>query len=737
MSRRIRTQALKRHGLRRILVAAALLLAAWSPVAAAPPGQVAARPNIVLVLVDDAGFTDFGSYGGEIATPNIDAQAARGVRFSNFHAAPMCAPSRAMLMTGVDSHTAGIANLPETTPAEHRKDPAYQGRLPANVVTMATRLQAAGYHTFMAGKWHLGHGAADLPSARGFERSYALDATGGDNWEQRPYFPIYRTADWYEDGKPVTLPKDFYSSKVLVDRMIGYIDGRPRDGRPFMAYLPFLAIHIPIQAPAEFVEKYDGRYAHGWQVQRQRRYDGAVRAGLIAPGTPMGPSPRSVADWNSLSKDEQLIAAKRMAVNAGMLEAMDHHFGRLVDHLKARGEYDNTLFVILSDNGPEAGQPTSEPLFRLWLRSQGYSQDVARLGQKGTFADIGPGWASAAAAPGAFYKFSASEGGTRVPLIVAGPGVKPASTTRSFAYIADIAPTLMELAGATPATPPAAPMMGRSLLPVLNGTAEAARGPQDPVGLEAAGDSALFKGDYKLTRSAGALGDPRWRLYDIVRDPGETRDLSAEMPERAAAMLADYRAYADRVGVADVPPGYTADREIARNIGMRIAETFAMQILAGLGLVTAGIVFAGLRMRRMQRERPEAAGRLKLTLMRGLLGVAGLLFVLLGLRYWTSPAAIGATMGLVGEGPAGLGSLRADLGGFFGAGGLLTLTAAIRGEAKWLPPVMLLVGLALTGRFINLAVTGGGLSLIPPMVVEAVMILILAGGYRALSRKGA
>lgn len=723
------------NGWAALMVALGLAIWPWAPALAAPaPGS---RPNIVLVLVDDAGYTDFGAYGGEIATPNIDRLAARGVRFSNFHAAPMCAPSRAMLMTGVDSHTAGIANLPETTPKEHQGKAGYQGRMPANVVTVASRLQAAGYHTYMAGKWHLGHGPGDLPSARGFDRSFALDATGGDNWEQRPYFPIYKTAEWFEDGKPTTLPKDFYSSKFLVDQMISYIDGRPKDGQPFLAYLPFLAIHIPVQAPAEFVDRYAGRYGDGWHAQRQRRYDGAVRTGLIAPGTPMGPSPRSVKDWNALTADQQALAARSMAVSAGMLEAMDHHFGRLVDHLKATGEYDNTLFVILSDNGPEAGDPTSEGLFRLWLRSEGYSQDVGRLGGKGTFAAIGPGWASAAAAPGAFYKFYAAEGGTRVPLIVAGPGVQAAVTARAFTFITDIAPTLLELGGARPAPAPAAPIIGRSLKGLLSGQAGSVYGPADPVGLEAAGDAALYKGDYKLTRSSGALGDHAWRLYDTVKDPGETRDLTKDMPQLAAEMLADYRAYAARVGVAEVPAGYTADREIAKNIGLRIARKFAVPLSIGGLALLAAIGAMVILMQRLNRNRPEAAARLGRTLMRVLLGLAGLLFLLLAARFWTAPDLIGATMGLKTEGAAGTGTLRADVAGFFGAGAVMILLAAIRGQARWLPPVLLLLGLALAGRVVNLVVTGGGAALIPPMVVEAVLILIVAGGYRVLSRPAA
>jgi arylsulfatase/uncharacterized sulfatase len=690
-------------------------------------------PNIVLVVIDDGGYTDLGAYGSEIATPNIDALAARGARFSNFHASPMCAPSRAMLLTGVDSHTAGIANLPESTPDEHRDVAAYRGRLAKNVTTVSTLLQNAGYHTWMAGKWHLGHGPDDLPNARGFDRSFALDATGGDNYQKRPYLPLYKTADWFEDGKPADLPKDFYSSKFLVDRLIRNIETAPKDGKPFFAYLPFLAIHIPTQAPQAYVDKYRNAYAHGWDVQRQRRYDGAVRTGLIAPGTPMGPAPSNVKAWNKLSPKEQQAAARHMAVNAGMLEAMDAHFGRLVAHLKQTGQYDNTLFVILSDNGPEAADPAAQPLFRLWLNAVGYSSALDRLGSRGAFSAIGPGWASAAAAPGALFKFYASEGGMRVPLIISGPGVQPA-TARAFSFITDVTPTLLDYAGVAPAPAPAAPIVGRTLRPLLSGAATTVYDPATPVSMEAAGDIAVFKGDLKLTRNAGTLGSPDWRLYDIIRDPGETRDLSAAMPEQFAAMKADYEAYAARVGVAEVPKDYAPDKQVAKASGPGLIKALALPAGLGLaavaGVVTLAVVLAQARRRRLGRA-PIRVGQ---GVVRGLVGFAGVLSLLIASRFWLAPAELASTMGLTAEGPVGLGTIRADMAAFFGAAAILSLTAAVRNEARWLTPVLLLLALALAGRVFNLVSTGGGAALIPPMVIEAVLIAIMGLGRRVLGR---
>ena len=697
-------------------------LLAFGPSTAAPSGPPVAGkpPNIVLILIDDAGYTDLGSYGSEIATPTIDALAVSGARFANFHASPMCAPSRAMLLTGVDSHTAGVANLPESTPPEHRGNPAYQGKLDKKVVTVASQLQAAGYRTYMAGKWHLGHDAASLPNARGFDRSLALEATGGDNFQQRPYFPIYTGKEWYEDGKPTTLPKDFYSSQLLVDRMIGYIDSAPKDGRPFFAYLPMLAIHMPVQAPAEYMARYEGKYADGWAALRKARKAGAVRTGLIDAETPMGPMPANVADWNKLSKTEQQAWAKRMAVNAGMLESMDANLGRLVSHLKTTGRYDNTVFVVLSDNGPEGADPVADAGFRTWLKAVGYRPEP---GGKGTWSAVGPGWASASAAPGALFKFYTSEGGTRVPLILSGPGVKAGIVTRGFSVITDITPTLLDLAGVAPAHP----LDGRSLRPVLTGSVASPYDATTPVAMEAAGEAALWKGDLKAIKGAGALADPAWRLYDITRDPGETNDLALARPAELAALKADYDAWAKRVGVAEVPAGYTADKQVTQNITRSIVRTYRPVVIGAL--VVLVLVLAGLGL--VMRRAGETWGRIGTRL---LLGVVGTLALLIASRFWLAPAEAAAQFFLSPQGVAGLGTIRADMAAFFAASGGLTLMAAVRRESRWLWPVLLILSLALAGRTLNLLLTGGGPGVIPPMVVEAVLIGITLLGMRVLPK---
>ncbi|MFN2260079.1 MAG: sulfatase-like hydrolase/transferase, partial [Parasphingopyxis sp.] len=431
----------------RVIGALLVVCALAAPATLLAQAEPLRRPNIVLILADDVGFTDLGAYGSEIATPNIDALARRGMIFTNFHATPMCAPSRAMLMTGIDSHAAGIGNLPETTPEEHRGSPAYLGRLRPGVRTIAERLRAAGYRTYMTGKWHLGHTADTLPRARGFDRSFILDATGADNWEHRPYLPYYDRAEWYEDGEAAhELPEDFYSSEFLVDRLIRYL-GRGRAGRPFFAYLAFQAIHIPVQAPREFTERYAGRYDDGWQALRETRHRAAIARGLFPEDAPLRAMRPEMRDWDELSDEDRGWYAQAMAVNAGMLEAMDHHLGRLIDYLRQSGEYENTIFIITSDNGPEGALPTASLSMRVWMRLVGYSTERETLGERGSYGFIGPEWASAAASPHDLFKFYAGEGGTRVPLIVAGPGIET-GMARQLSLISDIPATLAGLGGA-------------------------------------------------------------------------------------------------------------------------------------------------------------------------------------------------------------------------------------------------------------------------------------------------
>ncbi len=592
-----------------IKVGIALVVALAATGAAIPKGTVASppppRPNVVIILADDAGLMDFGAFGGEAYTPHIDALAARGAMFTQFRASPLCSPSRAMLLTGMDNHLTGFATIPEVLPTEQRGKPGYSMALEPGVLTLADRLRNLGYRTLMVGKWHLGEEAAAMPQAHGFDRSFALAASGADNWEKKAYIPYYKDAPWYEDGVEADLPHNFYSSRFIVDKMIAYL--RETDqSKPFFAYLPFQAVHIPVQAPADVIAKYKGRYDAGWDVLRQERQRRAEALGLVQQGAAMAALPPGYRRWKDLNDEDRLLYAARMEVHAAMLEAMDANVGRLIKYLKAIGQYDNTIFVLASDNGPEPSRGDDNATLSAWHRVAGYHIGSEGMGGRGSWGFIGLEWAAATATPGAWFKFYATEGGVRVPLAIAGPGVE-AARIDSPAMMTDIAPTLLEWIGASAddAGRTARKMTGRSLLPVLTGKATSAYAKGEVRVIEVSGNTALYKGDFKITRSVLPLGDGRWRLFDLARDPGETTDLSKTRPRLLTDMVAEYDAYAQRVGVLAMPDGYDSAAQNAKNnITQMLANyPWLYGVMAGLALL-AGLALWGLfrLLRRMFRR---------------------------------------------------------------------------------------------------------------------------------------
>ncbi|MFT7306148.1 MAG: arylsulfatase A-like enzyme [Candidatus Azotimanducaceae bacterium] len=560
-------------------------------------------PNIVLLLADDLGFSDLGAFGSEVSTPNIDLLAGRGVMFSNYHTAASCAPTRAMLMSGLSSHRAGLGNMPESLTPELQGIPEYTGHLQLGIPTVADRLKETGYRTYMTGKWHLGKTPETLPSARGFDRTFIMADTGADNWDQRPYLPIYDKSNWYADGKPTTLPDDFYSSKILVDKTIEFIDSDSNNSSesPFFAYVAFQAVHIPVQAPKEFTHKYLKTYTSGWHELRQKRYQGAIAAGVVAADLTMTEMNTTQA-WDALTREQQRYEAKSMAVYAGMIEAMDFHIGRLIAHLKETGQYDNTLFIFTSDNGAEpsdplAGNPISRYSFRSWMEDTGYSTKYETLGEIGSYNTIGPSFASAAVAPLSFYKFFNGEGGMRVPLIIAGPSVTEVSVINdAFTFATDLVPTILSTANAQPIKQ----TEGKSLVPILRGQASYVRNETESVGFELGGNMAFFKGDYKIVRNRGPIGDDEWHLFNIKDDPTESLDLSFEQPTRLNDMKAGYAQYAIDNGVLEMPASYDQRKQVGINIvRQRLAEnTPTLALSFGIFLF---LIFLGVRYWRARR----------------------------------------------------------------------------------------------------------------------------------------
>lgn len=588
----------------RILAAVGIAMILASPAGAQPH-----KPNFVVMLIDDAAFMDLGIYGGEARTPNIDALATSGAMFTHYYTSPLCSPSRAMLLTGMDNHLTGVATIPEVLPKEHEGKPGYTMRFEPGVVTLATRLKAEGYRTLMTGKWHLGSGKGDLPDSHGFDRSFALDASGADNWEDKSYMPYYADAPWYEDGKAAPLPESFYSSEFIVDRMMQYLDETPAD-KPFLAYLAFQAIHIPVQAPPEFTKRYAGVYDAGWDEVRKARWEKAQALGFIPEGAPLADMPERFRTWQSLTPDEQRLYAARMQVNAAMLEAMDYHIGRLIGHLRETGQLANTVFVLTSDNGPEPSRGDTDQRLAFWMKMNGYHIGLEGIGEKGSWGFIGPEWAMAAASPYDKFKFLGSEGGIRVPFIMAGAGIAAGQRHDARAFVTDVAPTLLALAGAPSEYPGAKPMTGRSLLPLLTGESSAVRAPDEAIVIEVSGNAAVVKGDYKLTRNQRPHGDGLWRLYNLSRDPGEVTDLSADLPDVRADLLAEYAEYSARVGVLEVPEGYDSIAEVTRHTLARQQAQYRPLIIGGgaavLALVAVLILLLGRRKRRAKTGSEKA-----------------------------------------------------------------------------------------------------------------------------------
>ena len=554
----------------------------------------AKRPNIVVLLADDWGYSDVGAFGSEIHTPHLNQLAQSGTRFSNFHVSASCSPTRSMLLTGVDNHLNGVGNMRETIPQSHVGRAGYLSVLNQRVVTVASLLQDQGYRTYAAGKWHVGKEPHNLPPARGFDRSLVMGDSGSDNWETgKLYLDLTDKVYWYDNGREARMPKTFYSSEFYVSKTLDYLKTDAKSDKPFFAYLAFQANHIPLQAPQEFIDKYKGRYNAGWDVLRQERRNKAIELGLVPPNTPMAALPATHIAWESLSPQDKAYQARRMEVYAAMAEARDFHIGRLMAHLKQTGEYDNTVFVFMSDNGAEASDPYALAVGRWWL-DQHYNRDIDRLGSPGAYSIIGPNWARAATAPLNTYKFFAGEGGIRVPLIISGisgiPAAHKQSVQNSLTHVSDIVPTLLDLAGVQhPGTSYKGqtiyPLTGHSLLPIIQGKATRVRGPDEVLGYELSGNRAVFKGDYKLLSNLAPVGDGQWHLYNIATDPGETRDLKDEMPELFQSLQNDYAKWAKANGVLPMPEGYDPIQQVIINSLVFVYWPRYQWHLAGLGVL--------------------------------------------------------------------------------------------------------------------------------------------------------
>jgi arylsulfatase A-like enzyme len=531
-------------------------------------GTVGKRPNILFLVADDMGFSDIGPYGSEVKTPHLEALAKGGMRFTNFHASGSCSPSRSMMLTGVDNHRNGLGTMDHLV--GHRPTqqgaPGYVGYLNDKVVTVATLLRDAGYHTYQAGKWHLGGEPDQLPKARGFEKHFTMVPGGGSHYNRQEYTNISQLARYNDNGKDIeTLPKDFYSTKTFTDKVMENIQADHGDGKPFFAYVAYTAPHAPLQAPDEYIKKYMGRYDAGWDKLRAERFERMKQMGLVPGYLELPPRWHEVPAWDELSPETQKYEAKRMAIYAAMIEYLDFSVGRWIDYLKKIGEYENTIIVFLSDNGADEHDNIGTGNYP-WPQAAGYDNGYENVGRGTSFQSLAAGWAEVAATPFYGAKGVMTEGGIRVPMIVHYPnGIAAGTNTSAFASVLDLTPTWLEFAG-VPAPKgeykgkKVFPFDGRSMRPLWKQTATAIYGPNDPIGFELYGtiNKALFMGDWKILqvgdRPWGKGFNEPWKLYNLSSDPREVIDLSALYPAQLKKMVAAYEAYAADVNVISVTP---------------------------------------------------------------------------------------------------------------------------------------------------------------------------------------
>ncbi len=514
------------------------------------------RPNIVLILGDDMGFSDMGSFGSEIKTPNLDSLAKDGVRFTNFYTHASCSPTRSMLLSGVDTHVNGLGNMDEWIAPNQQGKPGYEGFLNNRVVTLPQLLKDSGYHTYMAGKWHLGKDPKQIPAARGFERDFSLLDGGGSYWDMANISGASPRSVFTEDGRYLTkLPKGYYATKTYTDKMIEFIDANRGDGKPFFAYVAHQAPHDPYHLPREWRNRHVGQYDIGWDAIRQARLKRQIELGIVPASTQLSERMWFLPDPTVLAPATRAILGKKMELYAGMVENLDFHVGRLISHLKEIGEYENTIFIVFGDNGAEgtdlfqmiAGAPGSrDNLFAAIKWSQTHPN---AWGDPGSWVGYGPMWAQVSMTPFSQFKGYVAEGGIRNALVVSGPAVKrtKGSINNGLMHVSDIMPTLLEIAGANyPKTHegqelPA--LIGKSWGQVLAGQAESPRTEQDAIAWELFGNRAVRQGEWKLRWQYKSFGKGEWELFNLTADPGERKDLAAERPDKLKELLALWDGY--------------------------------------------------------------------------------------------------------------------------------------------------------------------------------------------------
>ncbi|MCK5067521.1 MAG: arylsulfatase [Bacteroidales bacterium] len=509
------------------------------------------RPNILLIVADDLGYADIDCYGGDIATPVIDDLANSGIKFSRFHTAPMCAPTRAMLLSGNDNHIAGMGGQGLVT-----EEFGYEGRLTNRIITIPELLGEAGYYTCMAGKWHLGLDSISNPHEKGFDHSFALLEGAGNHYNNRSVLRAGNSS-YTEDGVSVAWKEGNYSTDYYTDKIIDYIDLNREKKQPFFAFAAYTSPHWPLQVDKKHWEKYKGRYDEGYEKLKLRRLESLKRIGMISADAGLPPNHESVSPWDSLSEEEKLMEARKMELYAGMVDNLDYNIGRLITYLKDIGEYENTLIVFMSDNGAA---------YRDFINSDNhavlreyYNDDYENMGRADSYISYGPQWAETGTSPFRFFKDYATQGGINTPMIICGPHVtKRSETYHGFTSVQDLAPTFYEVAGI--AYPEifeereVYPLKGTSLLPYVSGKSSEVHSDEYVFAMEHYGHAMLRKGKWKITNFIRPFELENFMLYDLSTDIGEQTDLREAEPDKYDEMLREWAVFSDKIQLQIPPP---------------------------------------------------------------------------------------------------------------------------------------------------------------------------------------
>ncbi|GAC1589748.1 MAG: arylsulfatase AtsA [Ginsengibacter sp.] len=524
------------------------------------------RPNILLIVADDLGYTDLGCFGGDINTPNIDQLAAKGLLFTRFHTAPLCAPTRSMILSGNNNHVAGIGSMFPVDNTSRQGKPGYEHHLSDRIVTVAQLLKEGGYQTFMAGKWHVGSGSRYIPYAKGFEKSFALLDGGANHFGNNAIFenspPQYR-----EDEKTVPFPEGRFSSDVYTEKMIGYIKNKQKD-KPFFAYISYTAPHWPLQVPDEYLENYKGKYDMGYDSLRVLRFEHQKAIGLFPANSKLPPRLSSIKLWQQLTAEEKKTESKKMELYAAMVDNLDRQVGEVVQFLRDTKQLDNTLIVFMADNGAAGEDFYNHPGFGPFIRKH-YDNSYENMGKTSSFVSYGPQWAQVSAAPFKLFKEYPTEGGINTPLIISGNGVNRSPGIENvFINVMDLAPTFLEIAHISYPemynNKKVMPIMGESFLPFIQGKSKKIHDENYVSGLEHYGGCLLIKGNWKITNTSDPFDETAFELYKIDEDWGETNDLSKSEPKKLKEMMNEWTLFKNKVGIIPLDKGERIHLDIIR-----------------------------------------------------------------------------------------------------------------------------------------------------------------------------